>query len=114
MLLRSDQPAVCKDAQSHSVVLALKLACGMTQTIKTGQVMHAWQVQSPAAACTWLLVDRQNLSLSPATMPMPCAGYMSVVFFSTSLPGNPVYSVDLRTLQEVSLQASLQLPTLVA
>eukprot|EP00891_Asterochloris_glomerata_P006569 jgi/Astpho2/6569/fgenesh1_pg.00100_%23_6_t len=27
-------------------------------------------------------------------------GYMSVVFFSTSLPGNPVYAVDLRTLQE--------------
>ena len=63
---------------------------------------HAWQVPSPAAACTWLLVDRQSLSLSPATIHLPCAGYMSVVFFSTSLPGNPVYAVDLRTLQEVS------------
>ena len=32
-----------------------------------------------------------------------------MIFFSTSLPGNPVYAVDLRTLQEVSLKACLQL-----
>ena len=76
--------------------------------------MHAWQVQSPAAACTWLLVDRQTLSLSPATLHLSCAGYMSVVFFSTSLPGNPVYAVDLRTLQEVRLMACLPVPALVA
>ena len=33
-----------------------------------------------------------------------------MIFFSTSLPGNPVYAVDLRTLQEVSLKAPSAAP----